>query len=100
MNQELGVAQKAIKRIHKIARHLLRPICVWVNTNASNVYGPRFDLDDEKHHLPYGAQGAANLVDHVMPSEVGLRQLGADASLCVALSLGRRCASAEDMAFR
>ena len=47
MNQELGVAQKAIKRIHKIARHLLRPICVWVNTNASNVYGPRLDLDDE-----------------------------------------------------
>ena len=38
MNQELDAAKKDIGRINKIARHLLRPICVWVNTNASNMY--------------------------------------------------------------
>jgi len=58
MNQVLGVAKKAIERINKISSHLFRPICVWVNTNASNVYGARFDLNDEKHHLPYRARHA------------------------------------------
>ena len=47
MNKELGVAKKAIERMNKIASHLLRPIAVWVNTNASNVNGPRFDLNYE-----------------------------------------------------
>ena len=47
MNKELGVAKKAIERMNKIASHLLRPIAVWVNTNASNVNGPRFDLNDQ-----------------------------------------------------
>ena len=55
------MAKKAIELINKIASHLLRPIAVWVNTNASNVYGARFDLNDEKHHLPYRAKHSSQL---------------------------------------
>jgi hypothetical protein len=48
MHQILGIAKNTINRIYKTARHVLNPNSVWVNANASNVQGPRFDLNHEK----------------------------------------------------